>query len=111
MLTETYVRGDLAVHRGADGDEVCCERVRTSDASGYISQKLRHVHQLLPDTFGSTGKGDTMPRARALDPRSRLWPGVDGEETLDGEHVGLPDKTSAATLVIEEDDFELRSNI
>ena len=53
-----YVRGNLAIHRCADGDDVCCERVRTSDASGYLSNKLRHLQQFLLDTLGSVERRD-----------------------------------------------------
>ena len=75
-----------------------------SDASGYLAEKLRHLRQLLPDSFGSTEKGDTAPRGRVPDFRSRLRPGVNGEETGDGKPDGPTDRTSAATPVIEEDD-------
>ena len=52
----------------------------------FIAEKLRHLHQLLPDTF-------VLP--------SR--PGVDGKETGEGKPDGLPDRTSEAPPVIEED--------
>ena len=35
-----YIRGHLAIHCCANGDEVCCDRVKTSDTSGYLSDKL-----------------------------------------------------------------------
>ena len=56
-----YVRGDLAIHR-ANGDDVCCERVITSDANGYLTNNLRQLQQFLPDTCGSVERGDTTPR-------------------------------------------------
>ena len=34
-----HVRGDLAIHCCADGDNVCCCHAR-SDDSGYLSEKL-----------------------------------------------------------------------
>ena len=53
------VRGDLAIHRFAGGDDVCCERVKAADVSGYLSDKLRHLQQFLPETHGSVKRGDT----------------------------------------------------
>ena len=98
-----YVRSDLAIHRCANGDDVCCERVKTSDASGCLSDKLRHLLQLLPDTLGSVERGDTTPRGCAPDLRSRLRRGREGEVTGEGKADGLPDKTLAAGSVIEDD--------
>ena len=66
------VGSDLAIHFCGNGDDVCCERVKTSDASGYLSNKLRHLRQFLPDTLVSVEKGDATPRGC----RSCLRPGV-----------------------------------
>ena len=57
-----FVRGDLSVHRCADGDDVNFGLVKTSDASWYLSDMLRHLQQLLPDTVDSVERGDTTPR-------------------------------------------------
>ena len=64
-----YVQGYLVTHRCADGDDVCCERVTTSDASGDLSDKLRQLQQFLPDTLGSVERGDTAPSGSL----TKLW--------------------------------------
>ena len=104
MTRGHYVRGNLAIHRCAHGDDLCCERVWTSDASGYLSNKHRHLQQFLPDTFGSVERGDTTPRGCGLDLRSRLWTSRDGGVTGEVITDGLPDRTLAADSVVNEND-------
>ena len=89
-----HVRRDLGIHRCADGDDFCCERVKTADACGYLADKLRLLRQLLPNREESC---DTTLRCRAPDLRGRLRSGVVGAQKGEGKTDGLPDKTSAAT--------------
>ena len=71
---------------------VSCEGVKTSDASRYFAEKLRHFHG----------------RTRRYDPLGLCFrssePGVDGVETGECKADALPGTTSAAVPVTEEDD-------
>ena len=96
--------GNLAIHHCANGDDVRCERVRTSDARGYLSNRLRHLQQFLPDTFDSVEKADTTPRGCSPDLQSRLRPSREGEVTGEGKTDGPLDKTFPASSVVEEHD-------
>ena len=61
------------------GDDVCCGRVRTSDAGGHLSNKVRHLQQFLPGTLDPVERGDTTPRGCGPDLRSRLRPSRQGD--------------------------------
>ena len=94
-----YVWGDLATHRCADRHNFCCCHAR-SDDSGYLSEKPRSLHQLLP-TLLFRQEQEILPLpvfGVVCGPASMVKRQVMGNET------GLPDKTSAATHATEEDD-------
>ena len=61
-----YVRSDLTTEGYATGDDVCCERVTTSEASGCLDEKIKDLHRLLSDTLDATRRG--MPRLGVVPP-------------------------------------------
>ena len=83
MLTETVFVATFATHRCAKGDDVCCERVRTSDASG-VWVRSQTLAPISPLHFW-------FDRKRRYH-RSRLRP------------RSMMKRTSAAIRAIEDDD-------
>ena len=96
LADEDFVRGDLAIHRVAYGDDVCCERVKTSDASGYFGREAQTLAPTSPRHSWLGRKTRYYPSGLCSDLRGRPRLGVEGEESAGGEADGLLDNTSAA---------------